>query len=426
MKIIVTGAPLIGHLNPVLAMGRALAELGHEVVGYAPTVFRQNVEKSGMAFHAFPPDADIDMRDIGKFLPPRDPALSAFAWRKIAWQHIFTGRMREDYRGLQALLRAFPADVILSESMFFGTMPMLVGPRAERPAIVHMGATFLQLTRDDKAPMFEGLPPARTAEDREAYGKLATRAREEWFDPIDQSINAMLAELDRPTMPMPFYDAAIKLPDLYLHTGAPGLEFPRETLPSTVKYVGTAAPVGAFYPIPEWASDLDDGRKVVLVTQGTVANSDLDRLIRPTLSALSSESDLIVVATTGGRSIDTLGPLPGNARVAQFLPYDWLMPKVDLLVTNGGYGTVTHALSLGVPLVVAGTTEDKREVSARVQWSRVGLALGTDNPTVPQIRDAVRQVLDIPSFASKAAMLAKEFREHALGDGIGQLFADLA
>src|SRR5580698_1517216 len=115
MKIIVTGAPLIGHLNPVLAMGRALAELGHEVVGYAPTVFRQNVEKSGMAFHAFPPDADIDMRDIGKFLPPRDPALSAFAWRKIAWQHIFTGRMREDYRGLQALLRAFPADVILSE-----------------------------------------------------------------------------------------------------------------------------------------------------------------------------------------------------------------------------------------------------------------------------------------------------------------------
>src|SRR5580698_4701315 len=126
MKIIVTGAPLIGHLNPVLAMGRTLAELGHEVVGYAPTVFRQNVEKSGLAFHGFPPDADIDMRDIGKVMPPRDPTLSLFATRKLAWQKIFIGRMREEYRGLQALLRTFPADVILSESMFFGTMPMLV------------------------------------------------------------------------------------------------------------------------------------------------------------------------------------------------------------------------------------------------------------------------------------------------------------
>ncbi len=66
----------------------------------------------------------------------------------------------------------------------------------------------------------------------------------------------MLAELDRPPMQMPFYDAAIRLPDLFLQTGVPGLEFPREVPPSTLHYIGATQPVAGLYPIPEWASDL--------------------------------------------------------------------------------------------------------------------------------------------------------------------------
>jgi UDP:flavonoid glycosyltransferase YjiC (YdhE family) len=163
----------------------------------------------------------------------------------------------------------------------------------------------------------------------------------------------------------------------------------------------------------------------VLVTQGTVANSNLDRLIGPTLKALAGESDLVVVATTGGRPVEALGPLPENARVAEYLPYDWLMPKVDLLVTNGGYGTVTQALSLGIPLVQAGTTEDKREVAVRIANSGAGVALGTDEPTPPQIRAAVRRVLDIPSYGIKAQALAREFQTHDLRRQIGPLLEGL-
>ena len=34
-----------------------------------------------------------------------------------------------------------------------------------------------------------------------------------------------------------------------------------------------------------------------------------------------------------------------------YLPFDWLLPKVDVLVTNGGYGSVNQAMSFGIPLV---------------------------------------------------------------------------
>ena len=62
------------------------------------------------------------------------------------------------------------------------------------------------------------------------------------------------------------------------------------------------------------------------------------------------------------------------------IPHDLLLPKVDVMVTNGGYGAVQRALSMGVPLVVAGNTEDKPEVAARVAWAGAGVNLKTGTP----------------------------------------------
>src|SRR6185369_13509119 len=143
------------------------------------------------------------------------------------------------------------------------------------------------------------------------------------------------------------------------------------------------------------AHELDGSRKVVLVTQGTVANHDFGLLIGPTLAALANEPDLLVVATAGGRPVDAIpGPIPGNARLAQYLPFEWILPKVDVLVTNGGYGSVNQALSFGIPLVAAGLTEDKADVNARVAWSGVGIDLATNEPTPEALRSAIRTVLD--------------------------------
>lgn len=425
MKVIVTAAPLIGHLNPLLAAGRVLAEMGHEVVGYAPSSLRRNVEANGLRFHPYPSGADIDASDLDRIFPERRTLTPGFPARKLAWERIFVERMDIEYRGLRDLLRDFPADVILAESMTYSTLPLLMGPRADRPAIVHVGVVFLQLSRDDWAPMLSGLPPAADEEERRAYARLAEQAKAEWFDPIDRIIDDVLAGHDRPPLPMPFYDAMIRLPDLFLQAGVPGLEFPRRDLPPSLHYIGANPPAPGLYPVPDWAGDLDDGRKVVLVTQGTVANSDLERLIGPTLRALADEPGLVVVATTGGRPVEALGPLPENARVAQYLPYDWLMPKVDLLVTNGGYGTVTQALSLGIPLVQAGLTEDKREVAARIDWSGVGVALGTNEPTVAQIQTTVRRVLTVPSYGAKAAAMAREFEAHDLRRQLAALLEGL-
>ncbi|MBO9643740.1 MAG: hypothetical protein J7603_11535 [Pseudacidovorax sp.] len=118
--------------------------------------------------------------------------------------------------------------------------------------------------------------------------------------------------------------------------------------------------------MPDWWDALDDGRPIVHVTQGTLDNREFSSLIQPALQGLADFGGHVVVST-GGAPIETLGALSANARAAEFLPYDRLLPRLDALVTNGGYGTTLLALRHGAPLVVAPGAEDKREVAARVQ-----------------------------------------------------------
>ena len=107
--------------------------------------------------------------------------------------------------------------------------------------------------------------------------------------------------------------------------------------------------------------------------------------------------------------------LPANVRLERFVPHDLLLPHVDVMVTNGGYGGVQQALANGVPLVVAGDSEDKPEVAARVQWSGTGVNLHTGRPSPAMVARAVRRVLahDLP--AAGAGTPRRDRRHRPLG-----------
>src|SRR6201999_238536 len=62
-----------------------------------------------------------------------------------------------------------------------------------------------------------------------------------------------------------------------------------------------------------------------------------------------------------------------NAIAVPYLNFAEVFPHVDVLVALGGYGTVTQALSCGVPMVLAGSSQDKPEIAARVAWTGGGV-----------------------------------------------------
>jgi len=59
--------------------------------------------------------------------------------------------------------------------------------------------------------------------------------------------------------------------------------------------------------------------------------------------------------------------------------------------------------------VVAGNTEDKPEVAARVAWTGAGIDLRTGAPTAGAVRAAVRDVLNDGSYLSAARTLEAAF-----------------
>ena len=409
MKILITSTPATGHLNPLLAIGRFLIAEGHEVVGLSGSAFRERIENIGAEFRAFPAGADFDLRDFDSVAPELKNIPPGLEWLRVAMERVFVDAIPAQHDGVQQVLRNFPADVIIGDDMIFGVLPMLLGPRSKRPPIVLCGTSFLHWRREDGAPHFVGLPPATTEAQRKEYAAIAQEHDRVVNQPVAHRLDRRLKDFGVGPLSMTLFDSVVALADVYMQLTVPSFEFPRD-FPPSVHFVGALPIIPNQAPLPSWAHELDGSRKVVLVTQGTLANHDFGLLVAPTLAALADEPDLLVVVTAGGRPIDAIpGPIPGNARLASYLPFEWTLPRVDVFVTNGGYGSVNQAMSFGIPLVTAGLTEDKADVNARVAWSGVGIDLATNEPTPQALRDAIRTVLETPNYRSRASLMADEF-----------------
>ncbi|MCJ2046102.1 glycosyltransferase [Methylobacterium sp. J-078] len=401
MKVLIAATALTGHVNPLLAVGRLLAARGDTIVMATAEAFREKIEAAGLRFSPI---------DDGHAAEYRETSLPAGPERyRREFERRFIDPIPVQAEALRRLIAVERPDVIVAGSLFLGVLPMLLASEP-RPPIVVLNVSFLFLDRPDDAPVGLGLPPARTDAERARYAVLKAGMDAAFVAPVRAHADAQLARLGLPPLPASLPHSIAVLPDLFLQPTVPDFEYDFGTLPPNLRFVGLLPALSAAVALPDWWQARDRAKPVVLVTQGTLANADFGELVEPTLAALAERDDLLVVATTGGRPVEALrGPLPANARVAPFLPFDAMLPEVSLLVTNGGYGSVSQALAAGVPIVSAGLTEDKAEIGARIGWSGAGLDLATNAPAIPALREAIETVLAQPRYRARAASLARAF-----------------
>src|SRR4029077_8363587 len=172
MKILIASTPATGHLNPLLAIGRILIAEGHEIVGLSGSDLRERIEGIGAEFCPLPAGADFDLGDVVSVVPELKHIPPRPEWLRVAIERLFVDTIPAQHKGLQQVLRDFPADVIIGDDMIFGVLPMLLGPRSKRPPIVLCGTSFLHWDREDGAPHFIGLPPATTKQQRDDYAVI--------------------------------------------------------------------------------------------------------------------------------------------------------------------------------------------------------------------------------------------------------------
>ena len=300
VKILIASTPATGHLNPLLTIGRILIAEGHEVVGLSGSAFREPIEGIGAEFRPLPAGADFDVRDFDTVAPELKNIPPGLEWLRVAMERVFVDAIPAQHKGLQQVLRDFPADVIIGDDMIFGVHAHAArtDARSGPPLcfVVHRFCTGAAKTERHILSACRLQPPRPSSRNTQPSRKSMTSVVNR---PVGPSLESVLGGFGcRAVVDASFRSRRRACRCVY---AADGPEF---------RVSATRHPAfGAFHrcpsdhsqssPLPVWADELDGSRKVVLVTQGTLANHNFGCLIAPTLAALANEPDLLVVVTAG-------------------------------------------------------------------------------------------------------------------------------
>lgn len=300
---------------------------------------------------------------------------------------------------------------------FVGTFPMALGsPGIRRVPLIGLGHFPLGILSEDTAPFNTGLP---------SQGKEMNKKMNEGAIQMFAGIMALAQRLLEPhncTKPLPssfLFDNWVQICDIYCQLCIPALEPPRSDLPSNIRWCGALTgfngPRSGEKTFPGWFEEfvLSDktNRPLILVSSGSLPGQNVNHLILPTIEACKDLPVRVVVC-----AVHVERPageeLPENVRWAQWIPFEDIFPHTSLVVSSGGYGGLSQAFSNGIPMVLAGATEDKSHNGLLGEATGAAINLKTQTPSVEQIRTAVLEITQKnASYKKKAEELKKAYAE---------------
>ena len=431
--VLLCASSIYGHVMPIRAIARGLIARGYDITFVTGSDYKQAIESVGATFVSLTGAADLTQanidkwRRINKSISP--PSLDEQLCR--AFIDVIPSQHQAIQKGLESIQeKARGAKiVVVFEGQFNGVLPGILGASGIRPAgYIGVGVIPVHLSSIDlKAIPGVGLFPDSTPEGRARNLELTKKDRERGagsqkrFEEILKDMGATVPEVHNG-------DAKYVLSDRFIQMCAPSIEFPRSDAPPGLRFSGGLPPGlrDPFVTLPVWWDDIaanPDKKKVVFVSQGTIA-TDFGDLIIPTIHAFKDSNDVIVVAALGkeGSTLPEGTLVPDNARVSDWIPFDEMLEYTNVMVTNGGYGALQHALSHGVPLIVAGTGADKPDNAMRVEWAEVGINMKTHQPTPEALLEAGTKIFEDPRYSEKAKAVQAEMQSY---DPIGVVIENI-
>lgn len=368
--------------------------------------------------------------------PVADFASSQGALREVSRRYAWL--LEDAGRRLPAILELIESlrpDVVLTDSL--GYAAALAAERLALPWVT-FGDGPLHHPDEWTPPFGAGLPYRRERPWVWRNQVIQAASRGLIMRTAQRTYAEVRAGLGLPPTATPVLEAALSQ-HLHLHCGAPELEYPRQSLPRHVHFVGALRPPspGSWEPPDWWDAVVGTGGDggtggtggtsatgLVLGTQGTL-RADPAEVLAPTAVALS-RLGLPGILTTGAGDPALLGgpgllgrpggpgpggpgPAgPGRVAVEAFVPYEAVLPHTSVFVTNGGWTGVLLALAHGVPVVQVGRTEEKADIGRRVEWAGAGVHLpspGRGTDPRPLIR-ALEAVSTDPAYRRAASGIA--------------------
>ena len=369
-----------GHAFPMLALGAALVETGHEVCLQTWRRWESATEAAGMTFSAAPEYQVFPTRE--RPMKPYQAAVHAA-------------------RSTQPVVREFAPDYAVSDILT--PAPALAAELEGVPV-----ATLVPHGHPYQAPGFPaysiGARLPRTAAGR-GFWRRVDRMVVRGLEQGRVEYNECRARLG--LGPLPWLHTGLSR-ELTLIGTLPQLEYPRDW-PAWARVVG---PLQWELPGGDRVAPPPGDDPVVLVAPST-AQDRSRTLLRAALSGLAGAPVRVIAAW--GEAVPPDLEIPANAVVVPWMSYARTMPGCDVVVTHGGHGTLVRALTSGCPVVVCPAGGDMAENAARVDWARLGVRLPRRYGTPRGVRLAVERALTRRGVRENVAAIARWSAHHDSG-----------
>jgi UDP:flavonoid glycosyltransferase YjiC (YdhE family) len=358
--------PFAGHVNPAAAVAAELAGRGHQVAWAGCAGVLGELLPAGSA--VYPAGSGIDLGDLHL----RWGSLRGVAALRFLWEQALIPLARDMTGGVRAAVRAFGPDVVVADQQ------ALAGPVVAREhglPWVTSATTSAEFTRP-----FRDFPKVGEWVNGQIAGLLAEQGAGEGWDPRFSDLLVIV-----------FSSRAL--------VGVTGS-------PAHHAFVGPALGSRRAHAGFPWER-LAAGHRRLLVSLGTLNGAAGERFHPAMFDATEDLGlQLIVVGPA-----ELAAKAPPHVLVREFVPQLALLPHLDAVVTHGGHNTVCEALAHGLPLVVAPIRDDQPIIADQVVAAGAGVRVRFGRARVPELRDAVRAVLDDAAYREAAARVGKTLRE---------------
>jgi len=371
--------PLTGHVNPTISVGRELLARGHEVAWCGEPGFLAGRLPEGAAVL---PSPDGLPADVTEAIEERSTGLRGAAALKFLWEDVLHPLAVAMVPGVEAAVDRFEPDVVVADQQAFAGA--LVARRRGLP-----WATSATTSAELARPL-EGLP------------KIAAWVRETL---VDFQVECGVPRAEAEAGDLRFSEHLVLAFTTEAFVGSP------ETFPPAVVCVGPSTddrPERDDFP---W-DRLDADRPTVLVSLGTVNQAAGERFFAAAAEALLELGvQGVLVAPPELLPLADLDAGPDDLIVQPWVPQLALLDEVDAVVTHAGHNTTCEALAHGLPLVVAPIRDDQPVVADQVVAAGAGVRVRFGRVRPAELAEAVRAVLDDPTYREAAVRLQQSFHE---------------
>ncbi len=409
------------HLQPNIALAHALQDRGHDVAFYSGESVRCVVEKEGFACFPFRAVDDSGVRSAVEQLINfrRNPLKTRKLWRAFLIETM-PGQLRD----LTTILSDFPADAIVCDLAMWAPM-LIIGEKTGLPVAAFSHVATCLLPGPEKPVAGLALPPSRNWL-LNLFGHAAAGVANMLGAPVRREVSQFRQQHGLPPLVMSVTEFAGSMP-LYLVPSAPEFDYSRKDLPQSVHYVGPCLwdkPKDA--PAPDFISRIDPHRPCVVVDEGGLYTNRSPLFQLATVALREAPIQAVLNSGAGRNPSDLkLGPRRDGMMLTPHTPLSDLLPRANLLLTNGNSNSVMAALSRGIPVVVLPSIWDQTEVAWRVHETRTGLRISPRLATAERVRKAILRVLEEPHFRENAVRMAEALHRRGGPAHAAELIEDL-